>query len=88
MNRERFMNLRRLPTRLTQSEAGWYLGFSSRDIAVLVAAKILRPLGSPGPKGEKYFALFELEALRANWSWLVKASNWLVRHGRGGKSSQ
>jgi hypothetical protein len=47
---------------------------------VLIAAKLLHPLGKPAPNGQKYFALCELEACYANRKWLEAASEAINRH--------
>jgi hypothetical protein len=74
--------LQRLPARLTVDETSWLLGFSPRDVSVLVAVKLLKPLGHPALNGQKYFAACELERLRNDADWLAKASDSLVRHWR------
>lgn len=74
--------LLRLPARLTVEQAAWYLGFSPGDISILVAAKLLKPLGHPPANGQKYFASCELERLRNDADWLAKACDALVRHWR------
>ena len=50
------LNSRRLPGRLNTSEVAIVLGFHEHDIAPLVAAKLLLPLGKPAPNAPKYFA--------------------------------
>jgi hypothetical protein len=74
--------LSRMPARLTVEQAAWYLGFGSKEIPVLLAAKLLKPLGHPPTNGQKYFASCELERLRNDAEWLAKASDALVRHWR------
>jgi hypothetical protein len=82
MNQERlhFMSFPRCPGRFTSEEAGWYLGFSTHDIPVLVSHKLLKPLGSPPQNGTRYFSLPELERARLDAKWLDRASATLVRH--------
>ena len=41
------LNCRRLPARLSTGETAVLLGFQEHDIAPLVAAKLLAPLGKP-----------------------------------------
>ena len=45
--KERFLNLKSLPARLTTEHAAWFLGFAVHEIPVLVAKGLLRPLGQP-----------------------------------------
>jgi hypothetical protein len=88
MNPERaqFLNLKHRPARLNAEEAAWYLGFQSHEIPILVAAKLLRPLGNPALNGCKYFAAEELDRLRIDASWLAKASDVIVKYWRGKNS--
>jgi hypothetical protein len=80
--------LQRLPARLTVEQTAWYLGFGFKEIPVLVAVKLLKPLGHPPANGQKYFASCELERLRNNAEWLAKASDALVRHWRKRNSTK
>ena len=59
---------------------GQLLGFQSHDIPVLIAAKLLQPLGKPVPNAPKYFAACVLEELRCNPDWLDQASRAISRH--------
>lgn len=76
------LGLQRLPARLTVEETAWYLGFGPKEISILLAAKLLKPLGHPAVNGQKYFASCELERLRNDPEWLAKASDAVVRHWR------
>ena len=75
-----FLNSSQLPARLGVQEAAWLLGFNAHDIPVLVANRLLRPLGNPPPNGSRYFASIELEALRMDPKWLDRASALLIKH--------
>jgi hypothetical protein len=79
-DRAQFLNLARTPGRLTAEEAAWYLGFSLHDLPVLVAHKLLKPLGNPPTNGTRYFAGADLETCRLESKWLDKASATLVKH--------
>jgi hypothetical protein len=74
------LSLLRLPGRLTADQTAWVLGFDSTAVPVLVAAKLLKPLGRPPATGHKYYATCEIERLRNDPEWLAKASDALVRH--------
>ena len=86
------LNLYRLPARLDSRQTASLLGFQVHDIPVLIAAKLLEPLGKPVPNAPKYFAACVIEELRGNPDWLDKASravsrHWRVRNGRKANSS-
>ena len=85
MNPERlqFLNLRQQPGRLNADEAAWFLGFFPHEIPILMAARLLRPLGAPAHNGSKYFSVVELENLRQDPVWLTQASNAIVKHWKG-----
>lgn len=69
-----FLSLLRLPGRLTSEQAAPVLGFSPRDIPVLVKAKILKPLGNPPPNAVKYFASADIEKYARDQDWLNRAT--------------
>ena len=74
------LNCRRLPGRLNTLEAAVTLGFHEHDIAPLIAAKLLAPLGKPAPNAPKYFAAVEIVAHAADSEWLSKATRVLAKH--------
>lgn len=76
------LNVYRLPARLDARQTASILGFQAHDIPVLVAAKLLEPLGKPVPNAPKYFATCVLEELRCNPDWLDRASRAVSRHWR------
>lgn len=84
MNTERhdFLSLKIPPARLTPQEAAWFLGFSLKEISVLISKGILKPLGRPPRNGQKYFSTTELEELRRDGKWLAKASDAVVTYWR------
>ena len=47
---------------------------------VLVAAKLLKPLGSPAANASKYFATAELLEMTGDRSFLAKITNTISRH--------
>lgn len=77
------MNCRRLPARLTTGEAAAVLGFQEHDVAPLVAAKLLTPLGKPAPNAPKYFASVDVLSAAENREWLSNATRALARHWQG-----
>jgi len=82
-----FLNLRRLPARLTVSQAAVLLGFADHDIPLLVRAKLLTPLGNPKPNAPKYYCAAELERRSQDYKWLDKATAAIARHWRNRKRS-
>lgn len=79
------------PARLDAAQTAAMLGFQAHDIPVLVAAKLLRPLGKPADNGVKYFATAGILALFDNPDWLNKATqrvseHWVVKNSRKKKA--
>jgi len=74
------LNCRRLPARLNTTEAAVLLGFQEHDMAPLMAAKCLSPLGRPAPNSPKYFAAVEICALAQDRDWLDRATRMLANH--------
>lgn len=77
----------RLPGRLNATEAAVLLGFKEHDIAPLIAAKLLVPLGKPAPNAPKYFASVDIVARTENASWLseatkILAKRWFTKNSR------
>jgi hypothetical protein len=74
------LNCRRLPARLNVTEAAILLGFKEHDIAPLVAAKLLVPLGKPAQNSPKYFAAVEITARADDREWLSAATKALAKY--------
>jgi hypothetical protein len=68
------LNTRRLPGRLTSAQAAALTGFGEHDLAILVAAGLIRPLGRPAPNAPKYWSSAELLELCSDRQWLDKAT--------------
>jgi hypothetical protein len=81
-DKERFLNLKLVPARLTAEETAWCLGFAAHDIPVLVAKGLLKPLGHPADNAVKFFALVALEPLRSDTKWLFRATDAMLDHWR------
>jgi hypothetical protein len=56
------------------------LGFQEPDIALLVAARVLAPLGKPVQNSQKYFAAVEVLALAGDRERLSQATRALAKH--------
>jgi len=74
------LNCRRLPGRINTSETALLLGFQEHDIAPLIAAKLLMPLGKPAPNAPKYFAAVEIVERANELEWLGHATKALAKH--------
>lgn len=75
-----FLNCRRLPGRLNTTEAAALLGFHEHDIAPLVAARMLTPLGKPAANAPKHFASVDLLTRAESAIWLSDATKALAKH--------
>jgi hypothetical protein len=79
------LNCRRLPARLNTSETAVVLGFQDHDIPVLVAARLLAPLGKPAQNAPKYFAAVEILEKGEDKQWLsvatkAVANRWVAKN--------
>jgi len=80
-DQHRFLTLLgRPPARLTAEQVGWVLNCQPHDVPVLVAARLLKPLGNPLPNSVKYFATAELIELMGDRAWLAKMTTALGQH--------
>ena len=72
--------LNQLPARLTAEQAAWVLNCQPHDVPILVAARLLKPLGNPPPNSVKFFAASELLEQAKDRTWLAKVTNALNQH--------
>jgi len=72
-----------IPARLTAEQTAWVLNCQPYDIPVLVAARLLKPLGNPQPNSVKYFASVEVLEFAKDHSWLARMTNALNLHWKG-----
>jgi hypothetical protein len=63
-------------------EAAVLLGFQEHDVAPLITAKLLTPLGKPAPNAPKYFATVDVLAAAQDRDWLCQATRALARYWR------
>jgi len=68
------------PARLTAEQAACLLNCQPHDVPVLVAARLLKPLGNPPPNSVKFFATRELQEQAKNRAWLARVTNALSQH--------
>jgi hypothetical protein len=80
-DQHQFMQLLgQLPARLTAEQAAWVINCQPADVPILVAARLLKPLGNPPPHSVKYFAALELVEQMKDRTWLAKVTNALNQH--------
>ena len=72
--------LGQLPARLTAEQAAWVLNCQSYDVPVLMAARLLKPLGNPPPNSIKFFATREVLELAQDRTWLAKITHAVNQH--------
>lgn len=70
------------PARLTAEQVAWVINCQSHDMPVLIAARLLKPLGNPAPNAIKFFATSEVLELSKDKVWLVKVTNAINQHWR------
>jgi hypothetical protein len=64
--------LNQIPARLTAEQAAWVINCQPADVPILVAARLLKPLGNPPPHSVKYFAASELLEQMKDRTWLAQ----------------
>jgi hypothetical protein len=84
----RFLSLERMLVRLTAEQVAWFLNCQTHDVPILVAARLLKPLGNPAANGIKFFAAVELLEESKDRAWLVKVTNAVNHHWRKNNSSK
>jgi hypothetical protein len=70
------------PARLTAEQAAWVLNCQAYDVAILVMARLLKPLGSPAANSVKFFATADILELSKDRTWLAKLTNTIGQHWR------
>ena len=71
-----------LPARLLAAQVAKLLNCTPEDVAILVSAGKLRPLGRPNPNAVKFFSAVELIALLADREWLDDATKTIGQFWR------
>ncbi len=72
--------LGQVPARLAVEPTEWVLNCQPHDVPILVAARLLKPLGNPPPNSVKYFAACEVLEQTQDRAWLGKVTNTLNQH--------
>ena len=80
-DQHRFLSLSgQLPARLTVEQVAWMLNCQPHDIAALLAARLLKPLGNPPANGIKFFSTDDVLEHIKDRSWLIKVTNAIIQH--------
>ena len=69
-----------LPARLSAGETARLLGFAEHDVPILVASKLLEPLGSPAANSPKYFAKISILEKSVDVKWLDRATRTISKY--------
>ncbi len=77
-----------LQARLNMEQTARLLGFAPHVIPILVAAKLLKPLGHPARNGPKYFATVCILQLCQDDKWLTKATDATIHYWHTRNHSQ
>ena len=72
--------LGQLPARLTAEQTAWVLNCQPHEVPILVAARLLKPLGNPPPNSVGFFAAPEMLEQTKDLTWLAKVANPLNQH--------
>ena len=71
-----------LPARLHAAQVAKVLNCTTDDVAILVSAGKLKPLGKPRPNAVKLFSTIELITLLADREWLDEATKTIGQYWR------
>ena len=72
--------LRQPPARLTVEQVAWVLNCQPHDVPILIAAKLVKPLGNPPANGIKFFATTEILETAKDRHWLAKVTASIYQH--------
>ena len=81
--RQLFSLVRQPPARFTAEQVAWLLNCQAYDIPILIAARLLKPLGNPQPSSRKYFAAAEITGLMQDRPWLNRVTVTLQDYWQG-----
>ena len=68
------------PAQLTAEQVAAVLNCQPGDVRILLAARLLKPLGNPPPNSVKFFATLELMEQVKDRTWLAKVTNAMNQH--------
>ena len=70
----------KVPARIDVETTARLLGVAEHDVPILIATKLLKPLGKPAPNAPKKFAAIEIISLAADRQWLDTATRRLSEY--------
>lgn len=80
-DQEKFLALLgKVPARLVAEQVAWVLNCQPHDVPILVATRLLKPLGNPPVNGVKFFSASEVLELSNDRGWLTRATNAITQH--------
>jgi hypothetical protein len=89
IDQEKFLTLLgKPPARLVADQVAWVLNCQPHDVPILVATRLLKPLGNPPVNGIKYFSASDVLELSNDRVWLTKATNAITQHWQKKNSIQ
>lgn len=91
--RIQFLNLRRLPARLSVQQTAWVLGVRPHSIQILVSYRLLKPIGTPARNEPKLFATTYVLRLAEDYGWqdlstATLQEHWKMKNRRRSKPGQ
>ncbi len=72
--------LGQLPARLNVEQTAWVLNCQAHDVPVLVAARLLKPLGNPPQNGTKFFATQQVLEQAKDEKWMHRMTVAIYQH--------
>jgi hypothetical protein len=81
-DRERLLNLRRLPVYFSREDAAHYYGRELHEIEVLEKAGFFKPCGHPPPNGKIMYSSAALAQLAQDTKALDRMADAIYRHWR------
>lgn len=78
----------KVPARIDVATTARLLGVAEHDVPILIATKLLKPLGKPAPNAPKKFAAIEIIALAADKQWLDTVTRRLSEYWKTKKIRQ
>jgi len=61
-------------------QAAWVLGCQPHDVPILIATRLLKPLGNPLQNGIKFFSTAEVTEMAKDRAWLAKMTQTISQH--------
>lgn len=80
-DQHRFLSLLgQLPVRLTAEQTAWVLNCQVHDMPILIASRLLKPLGNPAANSIKFFAASDVLEVSKDRSWLARMTAAINGH--------